>query len=358
MWNNPLNATDPSGYFLFTLAAIALVAKMTFTIQAVIGIFALAGALDALVQGASLMEALFSGAIAGWSAGAFSAIGQALAGVEKFAGAAEGTLNALGLTVKAAAHGVVGGFGSYMQGGKFGHGFASAAISAAATTFNDKHYIGNKQARIALAGVIGGTASKISGGKFANGAITAALSHTMNHEGEWDKRDDLDIQTAEQLAQIDSDYEQVIDVEFKFGIRKKYGDPDAKRGRLTFTGTTDTDKLAWSLSVDGKVVSSGVAINNDGVITVHVTKGWSFKKISGAGEVIGAAVGISESSNFVTTVFARAFIGQAAVRAGVSIDKNAAYNNSRGYISERISAVRRALNNWMRDKQRAASPGP
>ncbi len=61
-----------------------------------------------------------------------------------------------------------------MQGGRFGHGFASAGVSAAAV--GGMNGAGIKgPARVIGAAIAGGTASVVSGGKFANGAMTAAF---------------------------------------------------------------------------------------------------------------------------------------------------------------------------------------
>ena len=69
------------------------------------------------------------------------------------------------------------------QGGKFQHGFFSAALSAGlAPGIMDK--INTKGGRVLASSVVGGTASAIGGGKFANGAITGAyvmLFNEMKH---------------------------------------------------------------------------------------------------------------------------------------------------------------------------------
>ena len=82
-------------------------------------------------------------------------------------------------------HGTIGGITSVLQGGKFGHGFASAGLTAAASTFNNSNYIhknsnGFSWRRVAIGAAIGGTASKLSGGKFANGAATAAFASLIS----------------------------------------------------------------------------------------------------------------------------------------------------------------------------------
>lgn len=205
--NNPLNATDPSGYFIFTLGAIALSATGAISgFTAVVATFAFAGFADALVQGASFGQALKAGLISGVSAAAFYGIGEYFSGLEgaNQATALEYNLQFLdptsayiqagkvGLTTaqslgKIAAHGLAGGVMSVISGGKFGHGFASAGLTQAAggqigRIGGGSTAAGPTLARIAAASILGGTASKLTGGKFANGAITGAFSRAINDE--------------------------------------------------------------------------------------------------------------------------------------------------------------------------------
>lgn len=81
---------------------------------------------------------------------------------------------------KIALHAIVGGAKSYLEGGKFGHGFASAGVTqgfAPAISHVDSYSL-----RIVSAAVLGGTASALSGGSFSNGAETAAFSRLFNDE--------------------------------------------------------------------------------------------------------------------------------------------------------------------------------
>jgi len=86
---------------------------------------------------------------------------------------------------KVALHGMAGGVMSTMGGGKFGHGFASAAGTQLSSVMIDQ--IGNgaasyKAHRIMAAAVVGGTIAEVIGGKFANGAVTGAFSRAFNDE--------------------------------------------------------------------------------------------------------------------------------------------------------------------------------
>ena len=76
---------------------------------------------------------------------------------------------------------------SELQGGKFGHGFASAGVGKLLTPITGVDtglYTGEKDLGQALiSAVVGGTISEVTGGKFVNGAITAAYSNLFNQQG-------------------------------------------------------------------------------------------------------------------------------------------------------------------------------
>jgi len=167
VWNNPLRYNDPSGHFVFSLAAaikIALTEGITwYTAAAWAGA---AGVADALVQGASLRDALQYGAIAGATAGAFVQIGTGIPGTWSEAAA------------RGLKYGLVGGIGSVLQGGKFGHGF----VSAGASPIIGRGFAGalgqslGKEGTMIAQIVVAGGISEATGGKFANGAAYAAFS--------------------------------------------------------------------------------------------------------------------------------------------------------------------------------------
>jgi len=188
VWNNPLNATDPSGYFRLrefvgTIVTIAVSIYCQACGPVVAGM--IGGAAGAAANGGNIVQGAFWGAV---SAAAFNAVGTA------FEGAPVGDFAGSGLTPEAfagkvLAHGLTGGVMSVLQGGKFGHGFASAgvtqAFSGAINGIGKRGNYGsatNRAYRIAAAAAVGGTASKLSGGKFANGAMTGAFSRAFNDE--------------------------------------------------------------------------------------------------------------------------------------------------------------------------------
>ena len=90
------------------------------------------------------------------------------------------------LVKNALANGVVGGITNVLDGGKFGHGFISAGVSAFAKPGIKKAMPGDGggsfAARVVTRAVIAGTLSHSTGGKFANGAITGAFSQIFNGE--------------------------------------------------------------------------------------------------------------------------------------------------------------------------------
>ena len=184
--NNPLNSTDPSGYFsLRKFVGVIVAAVMTYfgcpscgkaTYAIITGV--VAGGAQAAANGQNIFQGMMFGAV---SAAAFYGVGQAFsAGGQTF-----GSADALTKLKWAASQGAVGGTLSVMQGGKFGHGFSSAFVTKYANV-NDIVGTAAEQAgtRVMLAAIIGGTVSEMTGGKFANGAASAALMQAVNGENE------------------------------------------------------------------------------------------------------------------------------------------------------------------------------
>lgn len=193
--NNPLSHTDPSGFFFKkvfkevgqffkkhwrTIASIgvgaitawygagigSIVSPMGAAVGAGAG-FGFGSAFSGtLFAGGSVRDALKTGLRAGL-----------IGGVTARAVYKVGILIQPGLT-KIAAHGVVGGTSTVLEGGKFEHGFVSAAFTHAFAPIINEIDSGNPKAnvyRTAAAAVVGGTASELGGGKFANGAVTGGF---------------------------------------------------------------------------------------------------------------------------------------------------------------------------------------
>ena len=183
--NNPLNAIDPSGFFFKKLFK-----KIKRFAGAIVGIAlsfwapwgtkiwshflygALSGATSAATNGGNILEGALFGGISG---AAFGALGEKFGGVTDFL---------TGDGVKAMLlSGLAGGIMSALQGGKFGHGFASAGFSAPLGQGLGKALkgLGTKAGSFLAQVVTGGTMSRITGGKFANGAMTGAFVAIASH---------------------------------------------------------------------------------------------------------------------------------------------------------------------------------
>ena len=295
VWNNPLNATDPSGEFVFSLFAIAIAAGVeSIKWYAVSALFAVAGTLDALIAGADISDAFLTGIISGLSAAAFAGVGSVLS--DKLVGTFAAGLSEVGFAVKVLAHGAIGGLTSVLQGGKFGHGFASAAFTAGATSFNNSQHIGKSGfswRRVAIGAAIGGSASKLSGGKFANGAITGAFSQALNNEQNEVRKKSWNDYMNEQLAM--QAWEDAVDFRFNFSSKLGYkglaasavgstaGEfefggqvPLGKYYGLDFSGALTTDpndiytaSLAASRGIakNALSISAGVGVSTDKIIS-------------------------------------------------------------------------------------------
>ncbi|MYK83271.1 MAG: type IV secretion protein Rhs, partial [Gammaproteobacteria bacterium] len=176
--NNPLAYTDPSGYFLKgllrPLASIAISVWLPGAgIWTGTGLFA-ANGIGAVAASGFIAGAVGSGSLKGAVIGAFSAA--AFNGVGDI-GFKE---TFVGSSLKALTHGAVGGITSMLGGGRFGHGFISAAGAQALSGPIGR--LGNRFQRTAAAAAVGGTLSAATGGKFANGAVTGAFSRAFNDE--------------------------------------------------------------------------------------------------------------------------------------------------------------------------------
>lgn len=166
VFNNPLNATDPSGYSAIVAAwAFAAIKTAAVEIVKMIVVKAMVYAaattfISTWVQGANFGDAIAAGAIAGLSA-AFSAgagFGLAAVGMEW-------------LTIPVLS--AIGGVAADIQGGDFGLGFAAAGLGT---------ILGGVTSNLSgstrfVVGVVGaGAISKVTGGKFSSGAGTSAFS--------------------------------------------------------------------------------------------------------------------------------------------------------------------------------------
>jgi len=220
LMNNPLTATDPTGFFLKKLfnylfklfdkitrvimkvmskvmrflskygkqiAAIALLVyapklglkllanvsgmavgitgaglgTVALTTKGLYASYAIAGGLAGLVT---------TGSLKGLLVGAISAVGFAFAGTLK--GAAQFL-----------AHGVVGGARAHAFGGSFSKAFASSILGKATHAPIAKLGI-PVEGKVALAGVVGGSMSSLFGGRFRHGFWSGAFAYALNQAGQ------------------------------------------------------------------------------------------------------------------------------------------------------------------------------
>jgi hypothetical protein len=132
---------------------------------------------SAAVNGTNLKDSYIAGARAGVMSGVSAGI---FKGAHILGEAGGNTVARLML------HGVAGGVMSELNGGKFGHGFASAFVTqlleGAITENVDALNKGLSWERVAVAGMVGGAVSAATGGRFVNGAVSGAMSRGLNAE--------------------------------------------------------------------------------------------------------------------------------------------------------------------------------
>ena len=195
--NNPLSYTDPSGFFFSKIVkgiVGAIVGIGKTAVASVKGIYrgakeslrspfvqiagsivvgvltggagaAVFNTLVSLANGASLGDALLSGAIT---------LATAYASAQISVHFGSGGFLSGNHIVRTVAQGVVGGTASIARGGKFQSGFAAGAASAfAGTGINALN--GGNVFEVVATGLVGGASAELGGGKFKHGAISAAF---------------------------------------------------------------------------------------------------------------------------------------------------------------------------------------
>lgn len=194
--NNPLSFTDPSGYFLSGFfhwigknwkSAATFVFSQITAVVSVIVLGPIIGPQAAYAFGNSFGNAFAGSILSGGSLGDSLRAGLR-SGIKSAVTAAAfnfiGETDSLNPFEKIIAHGVVGGTSEAADGGKFQHGFLSAAAAKSFAPVIDeiKGFEGAMIVRVTAAAIVGGTASSIGGGKFSNGATTAIYSRLFNDE--------------------------------------------------------------------------------------------------------------------------------------------------------------------------------
>jgi RHS repeat-associated protein len=189
--NNPLTATDPSGYFLrrFGDNLRDFHREYKDEIRQVAGI-ATAVAITALTGGGDggFSWTALAGSMAGGAAG--SAVASGGDAKTMLMGAVQGGLT-YGVNQvlvpdgfatwnhvdRAAAHGLVGGLSAELQGGSFGHGVAAGAFAETLSPLLNK--VPYAPLRATAEAVAGGVGSELGGGKFKNGAMSATFAYLL-----------------------------------------------------------------------------------------------------------------------------------------------------------------------------------
>jgi hypothetical protein len=139
-------------------------------------VVAIGGFAAGAVQTGTLKGAV-TGAI---SAGVFYGVGNAFLPSNAEWAYRNSEMTFAGHAAKALADGAAGGVMEQLQGGSFGHGFASAGFGSAFSPAPDAYESFRvTAAKTMQAAVIGGTASALAGGKFANGAVTGSFGYAF-----------------------------------------------------------------------------------------------------------------------------------------------------------------------------------
>src|SRR5690606_2948191 len=170
-FNNPLNATDPSGYIAWG-PILKGIARIVGACAA--GDYGTRNRVPWWGQVASIAGGMYgycARAAFGSTYGATRSLGVAL-----IAGVSAGALSGMDPELLFLASGMLGGTSSVMMGGEYGHGFISAGLGSLAGMAGggDPSISG-----LITSAVVGGTVSVMTGGKFGNGAGSAAFAYTM-----------------------------------------------------------------------------------------------------------------------------------------------------------------------------------
>ena len=190
LWNNPLNGTDPSGFWsrrtqnaLRQVASIVVTAVACMTGAACASVSAAVAAANAKYAGASDRGVLKAAVLSYATAAAFNAAGSSVGGGQnadrwiQIGARRWATVGEYAQLV--GMHAVIGGVSAHLQGGEFGHGFVSAGLTKGFSPVigNMAH---NSIAQLTATTILGGTISELAGDKFGNGAATAAFQYLFN----------------------------------------------------------------------------------------------------------------------------------------------------------------------------------
>ncbi|MEM7487355.1 MAG: RHS repeat-associated core domain-containing protein, partial [Bacteroidota bacterium] len=250
--NNPLVYGDPSGEAISLLGAIVVGALVGIGTNGIIN----------TIEG----RGFFEGAV---KAGLIGAVGGAASfGIGELAGTIGTGLTQSGqalaqISFQAAAHGVLGGVMSDIQGGDFLSGFAGGALGSAVAGGTQKFL--NKAtkfwkdtATIASGALSGGLGTSIAGGRFWDGVRNGVISSALNHVA----HDIAEIDPEKLKARIEKDgrlTRREANRWFKYGNGKPLN-IDASKIDLDFLGSSE-----WQITGDRVGVQTLYA-SKDGLV--------------------------------------------------------------------------------------------
>ena len=334
--NNPLNATDPTGFFSVNdVIKIAVVAAISIATYGAAAAWATSAGFGTIAAGA------IGGAAAGFVGGVSGAAINGASGSDiltaGFMGALSGAIfggiggSSLGDWARIGSHATAGGVLNVLQGGKFGHGFFSAGLTKYASLNWISAIPGEGltaiMGRTAVASVVGGTVSEITGGKFSNGARTAAYAHLFNQESEnlagvaqkesFQNRQSCSGQMCRGLNNTENNSPSAVE---QFLIDHGYGSLSL-RGGFIVVGALDVIVTAEGVSV---YLGGGFGAGLSATATVGVyagpdSSGLNIKTTAAGGYGVGANASFRVSEQGVTP------------SAGIGTGLGASFSSTLGY---------------------------
>lgn len=301
--NNPMNYVDPSGYSWLsdnwrTIAAIVVSFYLPGAYAAILGVSEtgmVAAVLTGMTSGAIQTGTLKGALIGGFSAGMFNGINS------QFNGMAEANLavgppdpsrivGSTGLTTgqvaaKIAANATAGGVMSVINGGKFGHGFASAGFGEAFSPAAARIAGESTTNQIIASAIVGGTTSRLAGGKFANGAITLGF---LTAAGKFAKFATSETDKLKRTACAISTTQVCVDDER--GVLRTDGtrgadyslNPEHRENWLTKSGMASEGSGLHMYDPDGRFASKGVRYLVTDISKIHDwMNSWNYNPSNG-----------------------------------------------------------------------------
>lgn len=245
--NNPLNATDPTGFSRWTEFRDSILKPV---VQAVVSFYcppcgAALAAATTLYYGGSIGDAAKAAAMNY----AFSKLGKA---------------QGLNFVQKTIAISTLSGVQSVMNGGSFGNGFATAGLSSLAGAGLNMAFGGGMQGAVIAGAIVGGTVSELTGGKFANGAITGAFVAALTYqEPEVQKQPKPNITGSDKVAFVGG-FGDNNDALHKLGLSA----PTVRDKYNAYVAANGADSAAYFEWTQGEAIKTYVADNNGRVTIV------------------------------------------------------------------------------------------